>query len=239
MHSLALLFSAVFFGLCPAATAAEQPAWSLRAEGLTEFPIDTGAAFLVEGPRRLRVQVNVGYLLPVYLRATNSLLVSMFGDSGYSRDTADLVESSLKESLSLRVRGGWRPFASRGLYFAFGYGVYALGGSVASAELIEALTGTDFPDGSAGGKSFNVDSTLHMFDVEAGWEWKLWRRLVVRAAVGGAFTFASTTRIEAAYEVKAPRLIAAFEQAGVDYLNDIYTSYVHTPYVALAAGYAF
>jgi hypothetical protein len=217
--------------------------WSARPELLTEYPLHAGAGIVVGGPYRLFAASSLGWMPSPYLDGTNQLLVALFEDSGYPQDTADLVESSLESALVCRFRGGWQPFRGAGFYFAVGYTLAALGGGVTGVAVLEAVTGKEVPEGSGDSqRGFDVSSALHMVDFELGWMWLVGEHWTVRAALGGAFTVGSSTWVEARFQPagkKARDGVAALEQEGEDYLNDTYTTYVHTPVVTAAVGYRF
>ncbi len=217
--------------------------WSVRPELLTELPLHVGAGVGVEGPHRLFVASSVGWMPPAYLGATNDLLVALFDDSGYTRETADLVESSLKNALVWRIGAGWQPFRSTGFYFAVGYTLAALGGDVSGPAVLEAVTGKQLPvDSGESSRGFDVSSSLHMVDCQLGWKWYLGDHWMLRAALGGAFTVGSSTSVASRFHPpgkKAQDGVAGLEREAEAYLDDTYTTYVHTAVVTAAVGYGF
>lgn len=219
------------------ASPARADGWSASTAAGTDVPIDVGVRVQVETPSRVRFSVAAGLLPGVYVDAINAFLV---GIEAYPQETADLVKSSLERSLVVRTHVGGRPLRRRGFYVELGHALVGLGGGSTGAEIVEAATGESVPSSDDGTtRRFEVRSVLHMLDVELGWEWTVARRLRLRAAIGGAFTVASSTSIDPEYEPSAPRLTEQFTAASEDYLDDIYTTYVHTPVVTFAAGYAF
>ena len=115
-----------------------------------------------------------------------------------------------------------------------------LGGGASAATLLSAVTGQTVPESSgSGAKNYDIGSSLHMLDVELGWEWTLFKHLFVRTALGGAFTLGSSTTITPQFTPRAPRISEAFAKIGEAYLNDTYRSYVFTPVASLWVGYAF
>ncbi|MBM4355609.1 MAG: hypothetical protein FJ109_17770 [Deltaproteobacteria bacterium] len=217
--------------------------WSVRPELLTEYPLHVGAGVELQGPWRLFGASTLGWMPSAYLQATNDLLVAMFEDSGYTQETADLVESSLKNALVWRVRAGWQPWRNAGFYFAVGYTLAALGGDVSGPDVLEAVTGKSIPEGSSDSqRGFDVASALHLLDFELGWRWFPGEHWMVRAALGGAFTVGSSTSVDARFHPLSPKAkegVAAIEREGEAYLDDTYTTYVHTPVVTAAVGYRF
>lgn len=209
----------------------------LQLEALTDVPVQVGVEVTVEMPWRLRASTSLGVLPGAYVDLINEVVVAA---GGYDQDTAALVRGSLQNSLVWRLHAGWRPFEGHGWYFEAGYALVALGGGLSAEEVVSLATGADPPDAEpARERRYKVSSTLHMIDVEVGWEWVLWERLALRAAVGFAGTLAAATDIRPDYRPVAPRLVDAFTGESEAYLDGIYTGYVFTPVVSLAAGYRF
>lgn len=211
--------------------------WKVAVTAGTNVPIDVGVRVQLETPQRVRLSLSAGILPGAYVDAINVFLV---GIEAYPQETADLVRSSLEQSLVVRAHAGVRPWRCRGFYAEMGYGLVGLGGGSTGAEIIEAATGEPVPSSDDGTtREFDVRSRLHLLDLELGWEWTVVRRLRLRAALGGAFTLASSTAIEPEYQPAVPRLTEQFTTASEQYLDDIFTTYVHTPVVTIAVGYAF
>jgi hypothetical protein len=217
---------------------AHAAAWHLQVEALTDLPMNLGAKVIAEGPGRLRLSTSLGYLPGPYVDLVNAIVVGL---GGYDQKTADLIRAALGSSLLSRTHLGWRPFATYGFYFEVGYGLVALGGGLSREEILSAVTGRSAPQGEPGStRTYNVRSTLHMIDVELGWQWLFFGdRLTLRAALGFAGTLGSATSISPSYAPRAPNLVREFTRAGEAYLDGIYTSYVFTPVVTVALGYRF
>jgi hypothetical protein len=201
----------------------------------TDFPVSVSVHGHVEAQPGLRASMSLGVLPSPYVSAINAFVIAT---GGYTEDTGDLIEAALSNSLIWRTHLGLRPFARLGLYGEVGYGLVALGGQATQAELIAGLTGYPAPPAEGEGKPLSVTSTLHMLDVEIGWEWLLWKHWQLRAALGAAFTVSSSTTIEPDYTPLFPRATETFTQYGEDYLDDVYTSYVFTPVVGVSFGRA-
>jgi len=235
-------FLASAFGLgcllaCSRASAADPAAWHVAAGAGTDFPLALGARADVEAPFRLRASTSIGVLPGPYVDAINGFVVAI---GGYDQSTADLVKAALSASLVWRTHLGYRPFEHLGLYGEAGYGLVALGGSASASEVVAAATGREVPPGEAtGSRAFDITSTLHMVDVELGWELALHERLRLRTAIGGAFTVASSTRIEPTYTPRSPRAVSELARAGEAYLDDTYTSYVMSPVASVSLSYVF
>ncbi len=228
--------------------AAAGSGWHVAAEALTEVPVHMGARLAIEAPYRIRIDSSIGYFPSFYLDAMNEILKAA---PQYNEDVATLVKVGLDNSLIWRTHIGWRPFSGAGFYFSTGYGLVTFGGDAGGEELLIAATELEIvdsknqppPEGSLPDKrGYDIVSTLHMIDAEVGWEWVLAERLTLRAAVGGAFTLGATTDISPRFNVRLPTAKAAIDeftsQAGAA-LNDMYTTFVHTPVVSLSLGYRF
>jgi len=230
--------------LVPALARAQEPiparaenAWHLEAGVGTDFPIQVGLRAGLETPQRIRLSTSLGVLPRPYVNAVNGVLV---GAGAYDRVTGDVIKDTLSSSLVWRTHVGFRPFANSGFYVDVGYGLVALGGGTTAAALLAELTGQTLPQGHSD-LDVSVHSTLHMFDVEFGWRIPLSHSFVVWAALGGAFTFASSTRLSV-----QPTGDADFDQAarqlagtGANYLDHVYRSYVFTPVISLGGSYVF
>ncbi|MCG8424339.1 MAG: hypothetical protein MJE77_41130 [Proteobacteria bacterium] len=159
----------------------------------------------------------------------------------YDQSTADLISDALERSLVWTVRAGWRPFSRRGLYVDAGYSTINLGGRATSDDVLSAyLSGQRLPTipALASDMPYDIDATLQMARVEAGWV--VWLSdLYLRIAVGGAFTMASNTVIDpgqsGSAQVDSSRQTIA-TKAG-QYLDDTFTTYVHTGTLTLTLGY--
>lgn len=226
------------FGASREALAADADAsgtWRGAAALGTEFPMSVAVRGQVEAPFRLRLSTTLGVLPRPYVGAINGFLV---GINAYDQATADLVSAALSSSLIWRTHLGYRPFRLHGFTVEAGYGLVTLGGGASAATLVSAVTGQPAPEAGSD-KNYSISSSLHMLDVELGWEWTLVKHLFLRAALGGAFTVGSSTSITPDFTPRAPRLTEAFAKAGETYLNDTYRSYVFTPVVSAWLGYAF
>lgn len=210
--------------------------WHLGVEGLTDLPVQAGAGLWLEMPGRLQLRTSVGVLPGSYVQLINAVVVSA---DGYDRDTADLIERSLKNSLVWRLHVGWRPLAEYGWYLELGYALVALGGGVTGEDLVVLATDIDPPGGTPGDREYDVSSTLHMLDAEIGWRFDLWEGLTLKLAVGFAGTVAASAKVEPDFPVLVPRVVDAFTKPSEDYLKNVYTSYVFTPVFSVGLGWAF
>lgn len=211
-----------------------------RPEFRTDVPLLIGGGLQFEFPGRIRGSVSVGSLPLGYIRAANWVSTGMFDE--YNDNQATLVEDSVQSSLVWRFHGGMRPMKDLGLYIDGGYTLATLGGRSTSGETIDELVEADIPMSVQ--ESFDVDatSTLHMLDLEVGWEFfreTLWN---VRAGIGWSFTVAAEASLESRYEGQGEQeqaAIDALERQGEEHLVDSYKKYVHPPYLTLSVGFGF
>lgn len=213
------------------------PEWTVTAEAMTDFPLQIGAGARVEGPHGLRAHTSLGWLPGPYLDTINAVAVEIGGDEGYTEDDAELVKSVLENSLIWRIGAGWRPFEGRGFYFEGGYTLVTLGGSTTSAVLLSSITGRSIPTGSAD-RTYEAAATDHLLGAELGWQWDLDEHIVLRAALGGAFTISASASVKQKGG-GGNRLVAAFEDYSEDYLVETFESYVHMPLLTVAGGWRF
>jgi hypothetical protein len=224
----------------PERTAAASPAGGASEDGWhatlgvgTDFPVAVGGRFVLESPFRLRLSTSLGFMPGPYVDAINATIVGL---GGYDQQTADLVKSALQSSLVWRTHVGLR--AWRGLYVEAGYGLAVLGGAAAGSDLIAAVTGRSFPAAEGVGRPFQLDAMLHMADVEVGYDFHLSRRWQIRAAIGGAFTFAASVHIEPGFLPVSSQLVNQFSRDAEVYLEDVFTSYGFMPVASVSVAYA-
>jgi len=211
--------------------------WTVTGETLTDVPIQVGGRLNLQGPLGLQASTSLGVLPGPYVDLINVIVVAA---GGYDRQTADLVKSSLRNSLIWRLHLGWKPWAEHGFYFEVGYTLAALGGGLEGEQLITLSTGVEPPiTDPTSGREYEVSSMLHLIDLELGWRWLLWRGLTIRLAAGFAGTLGAQTTVSPNYRPVAHQAVERFCQASATYLDDIYTSYVFTPVFSVAAGWSF
>jgi hypothetical protein len=217
----------------PAGREAAERRWHLTLAAATSLPIDVGGRIALEGPYRLRLTTSLGFLPNAYVDMSNAILVAA---GAYNQATAELIRSSIGSGLVWRIRLGWRPFARYGMYFEAGYGLVTLGGGASAGDLIASASGFTLPPGS--GAQYEVNSTLHMIDIELGWQWHVWqRRIMLAVAVGFLGTVGSSTSVTPLTTSAFPALTNAFVRGSAAYLDNIYQSYVFTPTISLVSGY--
>lgn len=206
----------------------------------TDVPAYIGARAALELPPRLRIATGIGILPAPYVELINSVATQF---EGYTEETAQLVEDTLQSSLVWRLHAGYRPFADNGFYFDGGYTLVTLGGTTSAEAVIAALFGqggtvVEGTDPSEA-HDYDISSTLHLVGFELGYLFELSEHVVLRTALGGIFTVAATTTVERQFEARRPTAADRFEEGVEEYLNDIYTSYVHSPIASVSVGYVF
>ena len=149
--------------------------------------------------------------------------------------------AALNNSLLWRTRVGWRPWAKRGFYVDGGYTLTTLGGGLSGADVLTSVLGDSYEFSAPNERAFDIGASVHFIDTEIGWEWAVRDKIWLRAALGGAFTVAASTDIQPSWTPApiAQGPIEVISVAGEEYLNDIFTQYVHTATLSLALGWSF
>jgi hypothetical protein len=204
----------------------------------TAFPTDLGAQATLEIPARIRFTTAAAWLPGPYLDFINNTSVKA---QWYDQVTADLISAALQNSLILRAHIGWRPFKKLGFQFELGYNFIGLGGGLTGEDVLEAATDYNLPAGTGGYFEFSAQAALHRADLTVGWEFVVKKHLLLRLDIGASYTFSANSKLEPEFDV--PRIaedgVEQLTQEGEAYLNDIFTSYVHTPILAFYTGWRF
>ena len=217
----------------------EDGTWKLYVEALNEVPLNVGVRLLAESPGRLRLGTSVGFLPDPYLDSINFIVVEA---EVYNAQVADLIAVALKNSFLWKSYLGWRPVADLGSYVELQYTVMGLGGGLSDEELVVTATEAEVQDGTKLSREPNVslDSTIHMIGVEAGYQWEFDSGLTLRTGLGFALTMKASFDVvvegEGAQRA-ASRFNASLEEGTETYLKEVFIEWVHTPFVALSAGY--
>jgi hypothetical protein len=201
----------------------------------TDFPLSVGLRGQIDAPTRLRLSSSIGIAPRAYLGAINGVVVAT---GAVDPRAADLVTASVDRSLVWRTHLGYRPFERAGFTIEAGYGHVSFGGQAPASDVYAAGTGqTAPPEMIAGVKSFNVDTTLHMLDLEVGWDFAVVERLLLRASIGGAFTIASSTTIDPTTTPSLAGVVAPYTNAAASQLDHAYRSYGFTPVLGLSGSF--
>jgi len=230
---IAPLILAALLGQTQTSTPAEVgPKWRLWAEAATDVPLHVGARLEVELPHRIRAWTSVGVVPTGYVEIIDAVSRE-FGD--YNEETSEVIVETLDSSLVWRLQVGWRPFERKGWGFDAGYMLATLGGTTTGSALLSAALGRGVPD--QGSNEFDVDSTLHLFGFEASHRWNWKNGLTLRAALGFVSTIAASSTVTPRGDPVSARLSRGFAEDLETYLDETYTSYVHTPYIGVGLGY--
>jgi len=200
-------------------------------EVVTDVPILVGVRPTVYVPGRLHWAGTVGFMPRGYLQLVDSISVSA---GWYDPITADLIEAALGSALIVRNHIGWQPFQKHGFFFEAGHGVAFLGGGLVVGDLLGEATGQFVPPTLAG-RGLRVNTVVQQLDVALGWRFEVAEHVLVRLDIGGAFTIASSTRIQP--EGGELPFSGPFLREGEDYLDSTLKKYVHTPTIGIGIGY--
>jgi hypothetical protein len=193
--------------------------WMLALEAALHAPSDVSLQASAEFPFRLRVSGGVG-LMPVDW-------VTNFIANATSDDEARAILSlPAYRGTIWRAQVGYRPFRKLGFYFEGGYAHVDIHGSL-------TLSGSPFADELGVRGAYSVDSSLDLWLLEAGHQWKLGERGVIALGLGVMSTFHANTTATATDD--APSSSSELD-AGVRRANDALESYGTLPFVSVRTG---
>jgi hypothetical protein len=234
----------------PTKNASSSPAADFHTDlGLgTDFPLGVGGRLTVQLPGRWQLATSLGWLPPVYADAINATLIAT---ESTTEAKAKLIKSALENAVSLRFNGGWKPWEDHGFYTSGGYGLFVFHGGVTSGAVVSAATGLPLPAGLSEAAPIDVSGTLHQLQVETGWQWNLAPRLLLRTAIGGAFTIAAASKLEPSTPVagvparlpSTPIGVVSSSptdlllRAGEERINSKLESSFHAPLISVYASY--
>lgn len=212
--------------------------WHVAVEGVTDFPLDAGGRLALELPLRLRFATTFGVVPDAYVEAVNAIILA---SGGYSEETGEIVSAALDSSFLWRVAAGWRPFADHGFYFELGYALATLDASLDGQTLYDAAVTIEIPgaadvDNPYLRRRYQLDSMLHMLTAEVGWEWVFDETWLIRVAAGMAATIAARSDLGYRSQRSGPLQHDELSTAYAAWLDDVYTSVLFTPVVAVAVG---
>jgi hypothetical protein len=216
-------------------------------EAVSEFPVQIGVGFQAEFNSRIQFRTTIGMVPAAYLGIANDMLVGISDE--YSRREAELIENVLERSLMWRAFVGFRPFKDLGLYIQTGYSMVTLTGSTTNTALLVDLNEGRLTEeeeeelrNNFANETLNAQSTLHQWGVEIGYDWGVTPHFRVRTALGWAYTFSSSSNVEAQFSAdraRAQRIIETFENVGETYIDESMQSSVHPPWLTLGIAYRF
>lgn len=204
----------------------------------TSFPTLLGAKTTLEVPGRIRFSLSGGVLPAVYLSAIDDYGVR---EGWYDRETADLIEAVLHNSLLVSAHVGWRPFPKAGLQLEGGYGFIGLGGGLTGAQVLGEASGYDMSWLPDTGLNYVTSAGLHRVEASAGWEVVIKKHVHVQVDLGYSRTLAAKTSVDPDFDV--PWLLedteAHMERQAEQALHDKLVAYMHSPILAIGAGWRF
>ncbi len=207
----------------------------------TEFPISVGGVLTAELPHRFLLQVGAGVMPKAYAETIDGFLTSV---GAYDALVSPAVRASLADSFVLRASVGGRPFSGHGFEILGGYTLIKGGGSLATADAINAIlaeTGYPIQAPSSLGADIPIGATLHNFHASIGWRWLVADdRLVLRASLSYLQTVSSQIAVDipdAATEV-VPYEGQINEQVNA-FLGPFFSKYGKAPTLGLSAAFRF
>ena len=230
--SLLVVTLAALSGVLPGSARAE--GWHLAGGVGTTFPTDIGGRLDLEIPGRLLVSSSVGYLPHAYFSLINDTVQS-FG--AYDEDTAALIDAITQGGWVWRSHLGWRPFKKAGFFFQLGYGHVELSGNLDDTDAL--ADAVNEPRIAGADVSAHAKAVLHQLDGQIGWRWVIAHRLFIRAALGGFWTFSSSTTMTTQSSAASRPTALVLARSGEAYLDRTFKSYAHSPTASLSVGYQF
>jgi len=236
------------FGVPPAASG-EQPAPAAKKPRETHFdlgvgteaPISVGGVATLEVPHRILFQVGVGILPQAYAEAIDGFLT---GVGAYDATVSSIVKGSIASSFVLRTSIGLRPFSDHGFEILGGYTLMTGGGSVATADVLNAIlveSGSAIQAPAGLGGEIPIGATLHNVHASIGWRWLLADdHLVIRASLSYLQTVASNIHVKVpeTATVLVPYEGQINEQVN-SYLGPYFSKYAKAPTLGLSAAVRF
>lgn len=206
---------------------------------VTEAPIMMGGQATFEMPYRFLLQGEVGVVPGFFVDAVDGALKNA---GAYDDATSQVVRGGLRNSLIVRLSGGWRPFPDHGFEILGGYTMTSLGAGVSGKQAVEAASGisipAEIPDGDV-----VIHSTIHSVHVSLGWRWVIANHFLIRASVGYMQGVASSSHLEVPASLSQNPTTAAYvsqANTAVDsFLDDKFKTYVKLPVLGLSMGYRF
>lgn len=200
----------------------------------TDLPLDVGAWLRYEGPQRVRLSVGLGVMPELYARQIADRQVSA---GTWNKETGELVTQTLRSSLALHAHAGWRPLAAYGLYGAAGYRLFTFSGTATRGALLGAALGRSVPLSSYSG-DYQIASSVHLLDLEIGWEWRLTPRWRAHLAVGRTTAMAATATVTPP-SLSVPILESTLAAEAAAHLERALANDVQTWTASLGVSYGF
>jgi hypothetical protein len=206
----------------------------LSLEVVTNAPVDVGVRAMTETPFRLRIGTGFGVIPGAYLGLVNDTVSAM---GAYDARTAGIIDGSFEGGTVWRSQVGFRPFPGAGFYVDGGYALVSLSGSVYGSDVSApdlVVDGTVVRDAGYG-----IDTTLHMWLLEVGWNAEIRDRLVLGAALGVMGVISANTRAEPNFEQGKSATARSLSAEGTRRIDETLERYGYVPTLTLRVGYDF
>jgi hypothetical protein len=162
--------------------------WHIGIGPGSDIPLDAiNVGVEIRTPFGLQLSSSLGFIPNAIVDQIDAVV----GDPAAS----PVVHAALHDAVVWRTHLGVKPWTRHGFYAGAGYGRVSFGGSATTADAVSALVDRTVPMGLGAMSLVHISSTVHMLDVEVGWEWRIARRLKLRTAVAAATTLAASSSI--------------------------------------------
>jgi len=222
MRALALLIVALLI----AAPASAADVWTFSVGVGSDFPISTGFRGVMHTSPGFEVFGTFGTMPDLYLTTLNDIVVGL---GGYDREVAALVEQSLGNSVVMTIGGAIPLFA--GVKLRGAYGMVGLGGNTALSNIAELAVSEPLPI-PLNGQVLSATSSLQIMTAGFAGNIQFMPYMGLHLGAGAAFTIGSSTTIET-NDPALNTLTQDYLSDAEEYLDDIFTTYGHSPFVSM------
>jgi hypothetical protein len=236
----ALVVGALGLGRADAVWALDAP--MVSAEVRVEPPTTLGLGVLVELPGRVRADLGLGMVPQSFAQTVTGIVESIAPPSDAS--FFDLVGDGLSSGRVVRLRGGWRPIASSGLYVHAGWSLWrtrTTGDALLPYEGLVGQTWRSFHDGEEPARPDSVGhhAVVHVLEGEVGWGWRFGDHLTMRLGLSYGHAVAARTLVGLRFDDGPQDTVRAadFEQQAATELRKRLVRYVQPVGVVLAFGW--
>lgn len=204
--------------------------WMLSLEGVTHAPVDIGLQAVLEFPFGLRLSGGYGWVPSAYL---DLIVDAATAASDADPATSTVISNAFESGTAWRIQGGVRPFENVGVYLDAGYSQVRLDGSIDAADIAAAA---GVPPGSAGSDTYAVDSTIHLWLIELGYQATIADRLVLGIAAGVMGAIDSSTEATPG-STRPPAQERLLRATATEIVDQQIESYGFLPTVTLRLGF--
>lgn len=209
--------------------------WLLSLEGVTNAPVDVGVRVTAQTPFGARLSSGFGVIPGAYLSLINNAVA---GTGAYDDRTAGIVDGSFDGGTAWRTQIGFSPFERVGLYLDVGYALVNLSGSVYGDDVAPDGTKDLVVDGTAvRDAGYRVDTTMHLWLVELGWQGQIFDRMVLGMALGVMGTLSASTSAEPNFEQGRTAPVKRLSRQYTSEVDAVLEKYGYVPTLTLRLGY--